>query len=404
MATHIGVQAISSLDTYPTSTESSQQIASTTRMPWYLWCIALAATCNTVGIPWDISWHRTIGRDSFWNPAHVTIYLSAVFAILACSYLILPTTFRRNSPFRPFSVRVLGLRGPLGAFVAAWGGIAMLTSAPFDDWWHNAYGLDVRLVSPPHTLLFFGLRGISIGSILLVATYVNRAASHGDEAAYRAGQRMLLYLGTLLVIDISIFLIDFDSFIKWHSRSPYTTIALTIFPVLAMMAGSLRHRWTATILTGGYMLFNIAEILFLPLFPAQPRLGPVYNPVTHMIPMEFPILLIVVGVAIDLVRQRFAGWPSLTDTFIASTLSIASLAAVSWPFANFLMSPAARNRFFGTMYQSYFARPERILHPRFDLPEHGLQFFVSLLIAVLFGTATLWIGARLGRWVQGLQR
>jgi len=27
----------------------------------------------------------------------------------------------------------MGFRGPLGCFIAAWGGIAMLTSAPFDN-------------------------------------------------------------------------------------------------------------------------------------------------------------------------------------------------------------------------------------------------------------------------------
>ncbi len=28
----------------------------------------------------------------------------------------------------------------------------MITSAPFDDWWHNAYGLDVKILSPPHVV------------------------------------------------------------------------------------------------------------------------------------------------------------------------------------------------------------------------------------------------------------
>ena len=29
----------------------------------------------------------------------------------------------------------------------------MLTSAPFDNWWHDAYGLDVKIISPPHMFL-----------------------------------------------------------------------------------------------------------------------------------------------------------------------------------------------------------------------------------------------------------
>ena len=29
----------------------------------------------------------------------------------------------------------------------------MIVSAPFDNWWHNAYGLDVRIISHPHMVL-----------------------------------------------------------------------------------------------------------------------------------------------------------------------------------------------------------------------------------------------------------
>ena len=39
------------------------------RVPWYLWVSALAVTSAYVGGYWDISWHRSIGRDSFWSRA-----------------------------------------------------------------------------------------------------------------------------------------------------------------------------------------------------------------------------------------------------------------------------------------------------------------------------------------------
>ena len=40
----------------------------------------------------------------------------------------------------------------------------MLTSAPFDDWWHGAYGLDVKVLSPPHVLLALGIISVAAGS------------------------------------------------------------------------------------------------------------------------------------------------------------------------------------------------------------------------------------------------
>src|ERR1700739_2950121 len=117
--------------------------------PWYVWLAVLSVTSAMVGVHWDISWHRSIGRDAFLTPAHVAIYLCGVLSGISCGYLILSTTFG-SSALRSASVNIWGFRGPLGAFIAAWGGFAMITSAPFDNWWHSAYGLDVNILSPPH--------------------------------------------------------------------------------------------------------------------------------------------------------------------------------------------------------------------------------------------------------------
>src|SRR6266576_3172273 len=54
----------------------------TAPVPWYLTAVLLAATSTVVGVIWDISWHRTIGRDTFWTPAHMAIYLGGVLALL----------------------------------------------------------------------------------------------------------------------------------------------------------------------------------------------------------------------------------------------------------------------------------------------------------------------------------
>src|SRR5437879_2684910 len=113
-------------------------------IPWYVWSAVIAVTSAMVGPHWDLAGPRPIGRDTYWTPAHIAIYLAGVLAGLSCGYLILSTTFSRDPTARAASVGIWGFRGPLGAFIAAWGGMAMLASAPFDDWWHKAYGLDVK--------------------------------------------------------------------------------------------------------------------------------------------------------------------------------------------------------------------------------------------------------------------
>jgi hypothetical protein len=160
-------------------------------IPWYLWASIIGVTSAMVGVEWDISWHRSIGRDTFWTPPHMAIYLCGVIAGISSAYLILATTFGKLPQVRAASVRMWGFYGPLGAFITAWGGVAMLVSAPFDNWWHNAYGLDVKILSPPHTVLAAGVIGIELGALILVLGYMNRA--DGEEK--RRLNWLFLYLG-----------------------------------------------------------------------------------------------------------------------------------------------------------------------------------------------------------------
>ena len=165
-------------------TQSPAELAA---VPWFVWVLFAAVVSVVIGGYWDISWHMSIGRDSFWTPAHMAIQLCGVLAGFTCGYLILSCTFGRNPELASASVTVWKFRGPLGAFIAAWGGATMLTSAPFDNWWHNAYGLDVKIFSPPHVVLDGGVLAIQVGAVVLIASTVNRA-----NAALRTQARSLL--------------------------------------------------------------------------------------------------------------------------------------------------------------------------------------------------------------------
>ena len=79
-------------ETIPQTLQNDAESAA--HIPWYLWCAALAVTSAMIGGRWDVSWHESIGRDTFWTPAHMAIYLCGVLAGVVCGYLILSTTFR----------------------------------------------------------------------------------------------------------------------------------------------------------------------------------------------------------------------------------------------------------------------------------------------------------------------
>ena len=353
------------------------------------------------GVHWDISWHRSIGRDSFWTPAHIDIYFCGVLAGIACGYLILSTTLQAGSTLRASSVTLWGFRGPLGAFVAAWGGIAMLTSAPFDDWWHNAYGLDVKILSPPHMVLAAGMIAVHVGALILILGRMNRA--HGRE---QARLRVLyLYVGGMILVCLTILLMELTFRSLMHTARFYRVVAMVVPVVLAAVARGSGYRWGATAAAGVYSVFLLLMGWILPLFSAQPKLGPVYQHVTQFIPPEFPLLLIVPALALDLVWQHTGDWGAWRQSVVSGAIFLAVFATVQWPFADFLMSPWARNWFFGAKYFEYFAPPTSMyVRYRFFVGETGALFRQEMALALAGAILTTRLGIAAGDWMRRIQR
>jgi hypothetical protein len=373
-------------------------------VPWYIWVGVLAVTSASIGGSWDVSWHRTIGRDTFFTPAHMAIYACGLLAGVIDTWLAAKCTFGRDAALRAASVQVLGLRAPLGVFLAGWGGLAMLTSAPFDNWWHNAYGLDVKIISPPHALLILGIRTVALGIMFLILAAMNRAVEAGTSDL-RSLRILFLYLSGLAIGGQMFFLQEYTWDVRLHVPTAYIAMAIALPILFATFSQASRFRWAATSAASIYTLFTIAEILILPLFPAQPKLGPVYNPVTHMVPTKFPILILFPALALDLLWHRVRSWKPWQIALVSGFLFVAVLSAVEWPFANFLMSHASQNRFFGTQYTAYFVRstaPDRMRH--FEHVASGLELWKGLASAAVYASISTWAGLGFGRWMRGVQR
>ena len=386
---------------------SRTHAAPTTAVPWYIWAGALAVTSASIGGQWDVAWHRSIGRDTFWTSAHMAIYACGVIAGIVGMYLVLMATFGRSayaSQLREVSVNIFGFRAPLGVFLAGWGGIAMLTSAPFDNWWHNAYGLDVKIISPPHALLILGIRAIDLGMLFLMLAAMNRASDAGD-ANYKSLRRLFLYLGGLVLGGQMFFIMEYTWDVALHRVIAYVCLAIAVPVVFATISQASRFRWAATTISLIYAGSIVAFILLFPLFPAQPKLGPVFYPVTHLVPPKFPILLVVPAIALDLLWHRARAWKFWQIALASGFIFVALIFAVEWPFANFLLSHASENRFFGTMYFDYNSRPDgfdRLRH--FFRPDSGTTLWLGLLRASLYASISTWLGLLFGRWMRGVQR
>ena len=376
------------------------------RVPWSLAAVTLASTCIILGLLWDISWHRTIGRDAFLTPAHLAIYLGAVIAGVTCGALALKTTFAGTPDERGVSVRFWGFRAPLGAWVCIWGSFAMLTSAPFDNWWHNAYGLDVQILSPPHTLLGLGMIAIQIGAMFMVLAHQNRAG-----AARGALAPLFLYCSGVALLMVATIVWEYTGFANdMHGSLFYKVAAITLPSFLLAPAFATGRRWTATSVALVYMGLTLLMAWTLPLFPATARLAPVYNPPSHMLPPTFPLLLVVPAVAFDLLRPRLVHWRLWQQGIVFGVVFVVTLLAVQWPFADFLLSPAARNAFFVADRWDYSSRlgPWRYNWWSLDRDAEGqwnaLGFWSGIGFAMGIAALSSWWGMARGRWMRGVQR
>jgi hypothetical protein len=353
-----------------------------------------------IGIHWDIAWHRSIGRDTFWTPAHIAIQLCGVIAGITCGYLILWTTFT-HSQLRAASVNVLGFRGPLGAFICAWGGFTMITSAPFDDWWHNAYGLDVKILSPPHVVLATGMVAVEIGALVLIAARMNR--SEGKERSRL--EWLFLYVAGMILVALLEVILEFTHRVFLHSAICYRSIAIVTPIVLAIASKATRLRWAATIVASIYTAFVLAMLWILPLFPAQPKLGPVMHEVTQFIPSGFPLLLIFPAIVLDLLWPQMARWSRWRQALVSGALFLVVLICVQWPFGDFLQSPAARNALFGSAYLDYATNSQSYAATyRFVPYETASEFHTGMAIALGSSIISMWLGMSAGDWLRRVRR
>jgi hypothetical protein len=379
--------------------------AGPTDFAWHAYAVVVAATMVMTGLLWDISWHMSIGRDTFWTPAHLLIQGGGLIAGVGSAYLALRTTFRGTAAERSSAVSFWGFRAPLGAWVCILGCGAMLTSAPFDDWWHSAYGLDVRIVSPPHILLGYGMLGILMGALLRTL-----ALQNGDDEVRSARASILFAVSSGLLLTIqTVFLLEYSHPTKQHLGAFYRVVSLQLPILLVAAAVAGRRRWSATLAAAVYMVVMAGTSWLLMLFPATPKLGPIYQQITNYVPLDFPMLLVVPALLIDL------AWNRLRDRDIAGrriwlaapVLGVAFLAAMiaaQWTYSSYVLEHG-RNWFFHldnfVYWQPHSSERWAFI---FKEPPAGESQAVAFAVAAVYATISSALGVAWGRWMTRVKR
>jgi hypothetical protein len=374
------------------------------RQPYYLIAIVLSSFSIMIGLIWDISWHTSIGRDGLFSAPHLAIYAGGIVAGLFSGYHVLRLTFAGSAYERSNSVRFWGVfNGSLGDLFCIWGAIAMLTSAPFDDWWHNTYGLDITILSPPHTILLLGMIMIQFGAIVSVLTYKN--GSRDRAASVRWLDMLLPYSqGFMLVMTFTMA----SEYMGRHDMHAVLFYQVTggIFPLLLVsFAVSSRKRWGATQATLVYLFFLLLMNWILPLFPATPLLGPVLNPITHFQPFEFPLLLVVPAIAFDVITLRSKTQHAWVLALRYGVTFVFLFFIVQWPLGSLLMASKG-HYFFGTSQWYFGSDPNweyRYAYAPWMLSS-ATQWLIGMPIAVVLGVVSARVGLMWGTWMKKIVR
>jgi hypothetical protein len=117
------------------------------------------------------------------------------------------------------------------------------------------------------------------------------------------------------------------------------------------------------------------------------------------------VLVIAPAFALDLLRdwmgEKWGGWKSAVA---AGFVFIAAFVAAQWPFANFLISPAARNPIFGSNYFTFFDPAVLLYNPYVFATETHAAFVKGMTLALVTSIIFCSLGMALGNWMRTVRR
>jgi hypothetical protein len=252
---------------------------------WRLFAAAALVAMQTlaaVGLAWDIQWHRWLGRDALLTPPHLIIYTGVIGAGLMCILVVLveSTRYWRRVPGVDDSSTssLFGIfHAPLGFIVAGFGALTMAVAAPFDNYWHQLFGVDVTLWSPFHMMGLIGAGIAYLGAAYALAAELVRARRDGT-----AGGFVMIFgwpgivLGALFALTALLRLVrvvmepSIETFPTWHIgpvellTSP---IGLTLAVVFTSMAAVVlvRKAGAATLMAFMAALFTATVTALAPI-------------------------------------------------------------------------------------------------------------------------------------------
>lgn len=186
---------------------------------------------------WDAAEHAKGAVDSFWYPPHYGIYFAILAAgLLSGAGLLLLVWGSPVSPFR-------ALKQNLALSMVVIANFLNFSGAPADALWHEIFGIDLTVWSPPHLQLLFGV----ILAALACVVYFLPEPRPGDDdveplSAQGAGRTLAIIAVFVLALLLAAFL-----FIEYE-------VGVRSQIVLA------RPRWAFPLLWSWYVCFTLGLV------------------------------------------------------------------------------------------------------------------------------------------------
>lgn len=310
--------------------------------------VLTGAVVSLLGLTWDVQWHSDVGPDTFFTLPHLLLYSGSAISGLTSLAVVLRVTARQRAGAPPVpglggpAVRVLGGRfsAPVGYLLAGAGAASFLLYGLWDLWWHELYGFDAVIDSPPHVGLLLSVTTTMVGAVVTCAA---AGGTGWGRAATAVAFAVLFTFGTVTVLGLS----SFGGVVVGTATTLLAVLVLLVAgrlraSAVALVAGVLAawqafSWWFAPAVTRWY-----ADVVGLPLrdgieqVPVMPALLPaVLLPVALLaaavggrapLPATGAAAGLVLGVAIPLQEALVYGL-GLPDTGTAVLSAVAGAAA-----------------------------------------------------------------------------